>query len=165
MWLLPPGKAESPAIRLPRARDRAPTPGNTGEFRLTVRTETIGAGAAERTSLPIRQGEQVFLLVTGQDESSGDFALEFTNFDQFTTPENATLLFPAGAGPSSVALGDLNSDGNPDMVVANALANTLSVLLGNEDGTFQAPRQVVIGAPFQSLSSTLRAVYPLLGGT
>ena len=115
--------------------------------------------------MPIRQGEQVFLLVTGQDESSGDFALEFTNFDQFTTPENATLLFPAGAGPSSVALGDLNSDGNPDMVVANALANTLSVLLGNEDGTFQAPRQVVIGAPFQSLSSTPRAVYPLLGGT
>ena len=134
--------------------------GGTGDFRLTVRTETIGAGAKEGTSLPIRQGEPVLLLVTGQDGSSGDFALEFTNLDQFTTPENATLLFPAGAGPSSVALGDLNLDANPDLVVPNTLSNTLSVLLGNADGSFQAPRQVAIGAysrPAVDITAFVRA--------
>jgi hypothetical protein len=31
-------------------------------------------------------------------------------------------------------------------VVTNALSNTLSVLLGNGDGTFQAPRQFAVGA-------------------
>ena len=32
---------------------------------------------------------------------------------------------------------DLNGDGKPDLVVANAVADTVSVLLGNGNGTFQ----------------------------
>ena len=39
--------------------------------------------------------------------------------------------------PYSVAIGDLNHDGNPDLAVTNFYANTASVLLGNGDGTFQ----------------------------
>ena len=45
-----------------------------------------------------------------------------------------------------MAVGDLNGDGKPDLVVSDALSNTISVLLGNGDGTFQAPRQFAIGA-------------------
>jgi len=41
-------------------------------------------------------------------------------------------------GAMSVAVGDLNLDGIPDLVVANQSPGTVSVLLGNGDGTFRA---------------------------
>jgi hypothetical protein len=46
------------------------------------------------------------------------------------------LTFYAGNGPTSVAIGDLNADGNPDLALANYLARKVVVLLGNGDGTF-----------------------------
>ncbi len=56
--------------------------------------------------------------------------------------------FPTGANPWSVAVGDFNGDGKLDIVTANrgysATPNTLSVLLGNGDGTFQAPLTVTL---------------------
>jgi hypothetical protein len=51
-----------------------------------------------------------------------------------------SVSYPTGIQPRSVAIADLNADGNPDVVVANTVSNTVSVLLGNGDGTF-APRQ------------------------
>src|SRR3989442_15173230 len=44
-----------------------------------------------------------------------------------------------GLDPSSVAVGDFNGDGVPDLAVANSRSDTVSVLLGDGDGTFQAP--------------------------
>ena len=38
--------------------------------------------------------------------------------------------YATGLEPFSVAIGDLNRDGKPDLAVANAGANTVSVLLG-----------------------------------
>src|SRR5207249_1565287 len=90
--------------------------GSTGAFRLTIKTEEFGPGAKEQASLAIQQGQSVLILVTGQAGSSGSFGLAYTNLDQFNTPENATLLFPAGAGPSQAAVDDLNGDGKPDLV-------------------------------------------------
>jgi len=45
--------------------------------------------------------------------------------------------YAAGTNPASVAVGDFNRDGVPDVAVANYGSNTVSVLLGNGDGTFQ----------------------------
>ncbi len=56
----------------------------------------------------------------------------------FQTPAALTV----GAYPSVVAIGDLNGDGKPDLVVGAENANvsyTLATLFGNGDGTFQAP--------------------------
>ena len=43
---------------------------------------------------------------------------------------------PVGAGPFDLATGDFNRDGSPDLAVANADGNSISVLLGNGAGGF-----------------------------
>lgn len=45
--------------------------------------------------------------------------------------------------PSSVVMGDLNEDGNPDLVTANALADTITVFFGEGDGRFTAAQYAV----------------------
>lgn len=47
-----------------------------------------------------------------------------------------------GTGPYSVAVADIDRDGVPDVVTANFLSGTASVLLGIGDGRFEAPIDV-----------------------
>ncbi len=53
--------------------------------------------------------------------------------------------FPAGASPYSVAVGDFNRDGRPDLATANLESANVSVLLGNGNGSFQAARNFSSG--------------------
>ena len=50
----------------------------------------------------------------------------------------STVSPVAGSSPSIVAVGDFNGDGIPDFVVANQFLQTLTIFLGNGDGTFTA---------------------------
>lgn len=50
-----------------------------------------------------------------------------------------------GADPLSVTVGDFNGDGKPDLAVANSADNTVSVLLGNGDGSFQTQQVYATG--------------------
>ena len=48
--------------------------------------------------------------------------------------------------PTAVAIGDVNGDGKPDLVVADAGNNAVIVLPGKGDGTFGAPVSYSLGA-------------------
>src|SRR6266849_4157848 len=65
----------------------------------------------------------------------------------------AAQSYAAGSAPNSVAVGDFNRDGHLDLAVANLgtypnYNGTVSVLLGNGDGTFQAARSHAAGVAF-----------------
>src|SRR5437870_2358230 len=46
--------------------------------------------------------------------------------------------FETRGGSSSLAVGDFNGDGQPDLVVANVDSDDVSILLGKGDGDFQS---------------------------
>lgn len=75
-------------------------------------------------------------------------ALCLVLFSTFLSAQSVLSFTPVvtyssgGFGALSSAVADLNSDGKPDLIVTNTgsgAVGTVSVLLGNGDGTFQAP--------------------------
>src|SRR6266700_577854 len=58
-----------------------------------------------------------------------------------------SVYFASGGGfPWSIAAGDFNGDGKLDLAVSNYGSNSVSVLLGNGDGTFLPPLITPVGA-------------------
>ena len=61
----------------------------------------------------------------------------------YTTGSGSGLLF--NFDTYFVAIADVNADGKPDLIATNAASNTISVLLGNGNGTFQGQNQFNTG--------------------
>src|SRR5579862_619363 len=61
----------------------------------------------------------------------------------------STSTLTPGSNPYRMAQGDFNLDGKADLAVANLGSNTISIFMGNGDGTFQAAQNISVSArPF-----------------
>ncbi len=64
----------------------------------------------------------------------------------------AETRLPCGLGSSAAAVGDLDGDGNPDVVVCNSFDNTISVRLGDGAGGFGTRNDLPTGVDPQSVA-------------
>jgi hypothetical protein len=75
--------------------------------------------------------------------------------DPYIPPDPFYLFasYPVGKNPTSVAVGDFNHDTFTDLVTTNISSNTLSILLGQGDGTFRDQRQMAVCREPRSLAA------------
>src|SRR3954468_23035095 len=99
--------------------------GQPGEVAVVVSGTGISGGLAGRLAVCVTVAASV-LLLTAPDAlgAAGDFSAAGTS------PE------AVGDFPNSVAVGDFNRDGKPDLATANEDSNNVTILLGRADGNF-----------------------------
>ena len=92
------------------------------------------------------------LAVSGFDFSDNSYVLLFLGQGNGTFQSPSTLA--VGKLPEGLAAADLNADGKLDLAVANSsgLSNSVSVLLGNGNGTFQPKVDYAAGAQPRSVA-------------
>ncbi len=81
----------------------------------------------------------------GNPDSPGNLSVLLGNGDGTFQP---AVNIPISFAPFAVAVGDFNGDGNLDVVATDSgfrEGNTVTVLLGTGDGTFQSPRSFAVG--------------------
>jgi hypothetical protein len=138
--------------------DKTSSPGNT----LSILFGNGDGTFAPKVDLPSPGGPQSVIAA----DLNGDGHVDLITANRFESTVSVwlgngdgTFTFDAaghvgvGFHPASVAAGDLNLDGKLDLAVANNGSNTISVLLGNGDGSFasvtpvfanNAPRAIAI---------------------
>jgi Flp pilus assembly secretin CpaC len=118
----------------------APLPSATANFSDTISQ----VRSAQRLILRAQDGQKVSFF------SGARFPVSLANLsaNQSVSPTTLgtgalsgtlpTTAYPTGTDPVSVITANFNPTGSIDLAVANETANTVSILLGNGDGTFAA---------------------------
>jgi hypothetical protein len=88
------------------------------------------------------------------NQTSNNVSIFLGNGDG-TFTESTGSPIAVGKLPIAIAFGDLNIDSHPDLVVVNQTDNTISVLLGNGDGTFTAALNSPLGTGQAPTSITI----------
>ena len=89
----------------------------------------VGSGAVGVAAGDIDGDGRADLLVPSATSSNVYVLLNRTAMSAMTPTFATALMFTTGTGPTYAAIGDINGDGFPDLVVANSGTNTVSVLL------------------------------------
>jgi len=129
LWLSPAVHAQCPlsfAAAVNYAVGNVPTSVAVGDFNADGRPDLAVANA----------GSNNVSILLGNGGGGGTF--------------QAAVNYSVGSGPRSVAVGDFNADGQPDLAVANF--DNVSILLGNANGTFQAAVNYFAGVLLSSVA-------------
>jgi Flp pilus assembly secretin CpaC len=105
------------------------------------------AGPMAMTAVDFNSDGNLDLAIVNQTTNNVAILLGNGNatFTQATgTPPTGSPI-AVGKSPVAIATGDLNNDSHPDLAVVNQTDNTVSVLLGNGDGTFTAATNSPLG--------------------
>jgi hypothetical protein len=120
-------------------------------------TSVSGLASSNFPTTNYGAGNGPTFVATGSLRNNGDDDLIVSNFNDSTI---SVLLgngdgtfatqttFPTGTGPAWIATGAFQTNANNqsiDLAVANETANTISILLGNGDGTFQPKTDIAAG--------------------
>ncbi|WP_324671428.1 FG-GAP-like repeat-containing protein [Hymenobacter sp. GOD-10R] len=119
-------------------------------------TTSVNSTALSFTpTVPFKAGETIYATLTGQAES-GPGAEITPHVFQFTTATSPSSgVFGGGsevavggnpfASSRGLATGDVDGDGDLDLVTSNGLTNTVSVRLNNGAGAFSGTQEVAVG--------------------
>jgi FG-GAP-like repeat/Putative Ig domain/Bacterial Ig-like domain/FG-GAP repeat len=124
---------------------------DAADFQL-IKTGTVGATIAQITPV----SGSVYTVDIGGISGNGTLGLNLvvnnTIHDLAGDPLNTAptyqnaVNYSTGTAPFFVTAADLNGDGRTDLIVANFQSNTVSVLLGNGNGTFQPAVNYAVGS-------------------
>ncbi|GAA0706628.1 hypothetical protein GCM10009105_04820 [Dokdonella soli] len=104
-------------------------PGAATSSFATQQTFATGSSPYSVTAADLNGDGKPDLIVANRDSNTVSVLLN-TTAPGAATPSFATQqTFATGIGPVSVTAADVNGDGKPDLIVANRLSNTVSVLL------------------------------------
>jgi hypothetical protein len=118
----------------------ATLPGASADF-----SETLSAVRRARRLLLRAQDGQPATFFVG-DRFPISYAVLSSNFaGQGVSPSVVINNFNVGTNPQAVIAAQLRTSGHVDLLTANQGSNTVSVLLGNNDGTFTAGTDVPTG--------------------
>lgn len=120
----------------------------------------VNAAMGTITQYPVPEGAATALIADFNEDHILDLAVVYT--DAFSPTQqpggvaillgNSTITSGLGQNPASVIAYDFNGDGQLDLATANE-SGTVSIMLGNGDGTFGAPHNFPAGSDCADLAA------------